>query len=301
MKKILLTSAAVMFAASAASAANVMNDNPLYRPTAGTFYSVTDATSSFGENSFKSRALETEFGYGINDRLSVNVMLSGYWNDTTEDSAVNMWGAGVSYRYLDEKNWKADVFGSGRMISQATFWNFNQDDVDVDGDLLDFRKNQYAWQWTVGTRAGYVAKDWTVAGFAAMDYTRYSFGMADDGMWRDMSQFFRRYDLNLGLMGQYLINDKFNLVGSLTYKQNVYNVRGNAGELIGDNSETLSNARAKVMRWSELNRTVEGKLGVNYNINNDMFVGAYMTRGIVTDEVFESDIWGVGARFGVQF
>ena len=45
MKKIALTSLLAVFAAAGANAANVIDGNPLYKPRAGHFYSVTDLYS----------------------------------------------------------------------------------------------------------------------------------------------------------------------------------------------------------------------------------------------------------------
>ena len=71
MKKIALTSLLAVFAVSGAHAANVINNNPLYRPEAGMFYSVTGLGSDSRNTSHV--VLEEEFGYGLTDRLAAKM------------------------------------------------------------------------------------------------------------------------------------------------------------------------------------------------------------------------------------
>jgi len=310
MKKLFLTSALCFGVIASANAANIINENPLYRPSAGTFYSVTDVTSEFGEDSFKAVRLATEFGYGITDQLAVNVFVSGSQFNSFDEDAIEAWGFGASFRYLDDKNWKADLFASGRMTTQfSSGWDAygtfdNSDPTEIDGgNLARFKADEYAWNWNIGTRAGYTTSNWTIAGLVSLDYNRFALPQPQQDVLdvrEDSAIAWRQLDLNLGLEGQFVVNSQFNLVGALNYKTNLLDRYANTWlDVSGDKDVHRNNMRSV---WGQrASREVEGKLGVNYNINDNMFTGAYMTRGIVLDDLFESDIWGVGARFGVQF
>ena len=71
MKKLVLTSLLAVFAATGANAA--INDNPMYRPDQGKFYSVTDLMSN--TEYADTWVLNEKFGYGITDRASIYVMV----------------------------------------------------------------------------------------------------------------------------------------------------------------------------------------------------------------------------------
>ena len=109
MKKLALTSLLAVFAISGAHAANVIDGNPLYMPRAGHFYSVS-SLSSHSENA-DSWALGEEFGYGVSDRLAINVRSS-----ISEDEGFDAMGwdemdFGAAFRLIDEGGWKADLLG----------------------------------------------------------------------------------------------------------------------------------------------------------------------------------------------
>ena len=108
MKKLVLTSLLAVFAATGANAA--INDNPMYRPDQGKFYSVTDLMSN--TEYADTWVLNEKFGYGITDRASIYVSTAlgeGEWFDTME---WGMFEVGADYRLLDDMNWKVDAYGS---------------------------------------------------------------------------------------------------------------------------------------------------------------------------------------------
>ena len=168
MKKLVLTSLAAVFAVSAAQAANVINDNPLYRPDQGNFYSMTGLSSD--TNSTTTVGLSEEFGYGITDRLAVGIAMTMSENNWFDQSDWGTLGIGVNYRLLDMANWKADVYGS---YGVGPVWAYRASFMDKD----------LTWyNWNVGVRAGYMTETWTVAGHVAFDYVNTeSFNWGDDG------------------------------------------------------------------------------------------------------------------------
>lgn len=79
MKKLALTSMLAVFAVSGAHAANVIDNNPLYRPGQDRFYSVTTLGSH--SEATDTWTLREEFGYGITDKLMVNLATSAMEKD----------------------------------------------------------------------------------------------------------------------------------------------------------------------------------------------------------------------------
>lgn len=255
MKKLVLTSLLAVFAVSGANAANVINDNPLYRPDAGKFYSMT-SISSHSENT-NTWGLAEAFGYGITDRLAVTVGTSfaeANWFDNAQ------WGAfelGVNYRALDMGNWKADVYGA---YSLTPIWGDHQPFLDEDYTTYD---------WTVGVRAGYMTAAWTVAGHVAFDYLNTeSFNWGDDGV----------HTLRAGLDGFLSLNSDWALLAGVEYTGFLDDQFDNAGT------------------WT-------GKVGVNYNIDETKFIGAYISGEMEhsTGDWEFVDGFGFGAKFGIQF
>ena len=110
MKKLLLTSILGIAVAAPAVAANYIDGNPLYRPDAGKFYSVTDLST---DTKFDAWGLGTELGYGINDDVSIFLRTGASTYKFEEGTTKwNNFALGASYRYFNEANWKADVYGS---------------------------------------------------------------------------------------------------------------------------------------------------------------------------------------------
>ena len=254
MKKLVLTSLLAVFAATGANAA--INDNPLYRPDQGRFYSVTSLES--GSKSSNAYALTEEFGYGVTDRLAIGLATTLGESDWFDAAGWNTFGIGVDYRVFDGANWKADVFGS---YGFSGVWPYGETFLGEDNTW---------YQWTVGATVGYEASSWAVAGHVAFDYVNSeSFNWGDDGM----------HMLRAGADAFFNMNESWALVLGAEYQ-------------IGLDDE---NERG----------TWLGKLGVNYNIDDAKFVGAYVGKEMVHTGVAGSwdivDGFAYGVKFGVEF
>jgi hypothetical protein len=260
MKKLALTSLLAVFAVSGANAANVIDGNPLYRPDKGHFYSETSLETNTDFDNF---VLGEEFGYGITDKLAVilNTALSANYPDQGDSNyAWNNFGLGLNYRYLDQADWKADVYGKVRQVYN-TGHNFNELETVV-------------YNWTVGTRLGYAASDWTVAGMFEYTYQK------DDQNPDDQST----GSFAFGLNGQYAIDGNWNLVGQLTYV------------LPQDLKETYGNV--SVVYPADVD-SLHVKIGANYNIDSTKYVGAYIGKQITNTA--GDDSFGLGVKFGIDF
>lgn len=258
MKKAVLTSLLAVFAVSGAHAANVINNNPLYRPMKGQAYSVTDLGAT-SQNTSRV-VLGEELGYGLTDNLAAIVTTSASESDWFDNGGWDHIGVGLNYRAVDWGNWKADIFGAYNVMSLGTW---GDEDTWFEKDMTDYK-------WTAGVRAGYATAGWTVAGHVALDYyNSESFNWDDSGL----------HMLRFGLDGQLVLNSEWNLIAGVEYNANYDNWSDNVGY------------------WT-------GKLGANFNFDDDKFLGAYITKtmdhnGAGNWEV--DDGFGFGATFGIQF
>lgn len=168
MRKIVLTSLVAVFAVSGAQAANVINDNPLYRPGANQFYSMTSLLSH-SENA-DSWALAEKFGYGITDKAAIYMNTAFNESNWFDGMGWNSFEIGADYRLLDEMNWKIDAYA---LYELGPVW----------GDHMSFLdKNYTSYNWGIGVRAGYMTEMWTVAGHVEFNYLNSeSFNWGDDG------------------------------------------------------------------------------------------------------------------------
>jgi len=172
---------------------NVINGNPLYRPAEGRFYSVTSAET---DTSFKPYALTEQFGFGITDRLSVFLKTTGSTSDSFKSGTFgwNNFGLGASFRWLNDANWKGDIYGTltANRGLEKTWWH--QDD------------NLYLW--TAGTKFGYATCSWTVNGLFEYDYLNTgAFNWNDQGL----------HLYKVGLEGQYAFNEDWNVAATVLY------------------------------------------------------------------------------------
>lgn len=194
MKKLMLTSLMAVFAVSGAHAANVINNNPLYRPDAGQFYSVT-TLASHSEHT-EAWGLGEEFGYGITDKLAAVVKTSAAEADWFDAMSWNELSVGLNLRALDMGNWKGDVYGA---YTVAPVWGDHQPFLDED---------YTAYAWTAGVRGGYATRAWTVAGHVEFNYgNTESFNWGDDGV----------HTLSVGVDGQYALCSAWNLTAGVEY------------------------------------------------------------------------------------
>jgi len=194
MKKLALTSLLAVVAASGAHAANVIDGNPLYLPGQNHFYSVT----SLGSHSdhFSTWGLNEDFGYGITDRLAVNVSTT-----VVDEQSFNKWSwnemsFGTKFRVLDMGGWKADLVGA---YTVDPFWGDHEPWLD---------KDYTNYTWTAGVRGGYVGSWWTVAAHALFNYENTeSFNWDDDG-----AHFWK-----LGVDGQLVLCRHWSLLAGVEY------------------------------------------------------------------------------------
>ena len=251
MKKLVLTSLLAVFAATGANAA--INDNPMYRPDQGRFYSVTELASN--TDTIENWSVSEKFGYGITDRASLYIDTDLYETDSFDHYGWGDFEIGADYRLLDDMNWKVDAYGS---YALAPVWG---------AEFLD--SNATTYTWGVGVRGGYVTDMWTVAGHVEFNYKNTeSFNWGDDGL----------HALIAGLDGYLSLTSDWALLLGAEYTGIMDDWAENAGV------------------WT-------GKFGVNYNINQDMFIGAYISGEMAhgTGDWETKDGIGFGVKFGAQF
>jgi len=282
MKKITLTSLIAMFAfAGGASAANVIDGNPLYMPKKGHFYSVTDVESHTKMGT--PYALGEEFGYGITDRLAVTVDTVLMEDNAFDEFAWDNVGLQVAFRALDMKGWKADavvayVAGADEINGGGLYVHTKTPKVN---DW--FKKDLIGYTWTAGVRGGYTAADWTIAGHAMFDYMNSeSFNWNEKGM----------HDWRLGLDAQYVVTPHLSLLAGVEYT-GITNDKYAYANLEGGDVKNAG--------------TWDGEFGVNYNIDTTKFVGLYVNGSMNHQGGANNDEWkwdrgfGFGARFGIDF
>ncbi len=273
MKKIALTSLIAMFAFAGANAANVIDGNPLYMPKAGHFYSVSSLGSHTGDEGIKSWAFGEEFGYGITDRLAVEVSTTVVDERSFDQWAWDDMSLGIAFRALDKGAWKLDLIGAYEV---DPVWGNRRPFLEADDT---------EYTWTVGVRGGYVASNWTVAGHASFNYWN-----TESFNWNEKAGERGVHTLTLGLDGQYLLTNRWNLVAGVEYTGVLdKEYRGTPGAEVKNEG-----------KW-------EGTFGVNYNIDTTKFVGAYVSAdmnhhgGTARDEWKIENGFGFGAKFGIDF
>lgn len=125
------------------------------------------------------------------------------------------------------------------------------------------------YTWTLGVRGGYVGAGWTVAGHVDFDYLNTeSFNWGDDGL----------HSLSVGVDGQLLLDPQWNLIAGVEYTGMLDDQFENAG------------------RWT-------GKFGVNYNLDETKYIGAYVMGEMehYTGDWEWVDGFGFGVNFGIDF
>lgn len=255
MRKLALTSLVALFAAvGTAGAANVIDGNPLYRPAAGHFYSVTSLESfvnTSDDSDFKVWGLGEEFGYGITNKLALIVGTQGsFFKGASPEYSWSNLSVGLNGRILDSGNWKSDVYGNMKVGTLgAGAMGVSQGDFYYEKDSV--------YTWTAGIRGGYVAGDWTLAARAEYVYLNTeAFNWGDEG----------RHDWTFGLDGQYLIDANWNVVAGLEY------------DIIED---------------SPTDDPIYGKIGMNYNLDSTKFLGLYTQTRLNPEDTSEEWKLGV--------
>ncbi len=265
MKKIALTSLLAVFTAVSANAANVIDNNPLYRPTAGHAYNVLDIYSH-SEN-ISGWGAGVEFGYGITNDLAVKVGTSAWMDDGFDHAAWDDFSVGLDYRAYDNGAWKADVFGT---YSLSSVW----------GDHAPFLDEDFTeYEWTVGTRAGWTNGEWTVAGHVALDYANSeSFNWDDEGL----------HVLRAGVDAQWVLDSDGNLTAGVEY----------AGVL--DDEDYIHNAG----KWTGefgVNYNLDETKFIGLYVNGTVAHGKSVAPLYNTGDWEFQDGFGFGAKFGIDF
>lgn len=295
MKKIALTSLLSVFAVSGAYAANTIDGNPLYMPKAGHFYSET-ALSSHSEAT-KDWALGEDFGFGITDKLAVNVktgLAEGAEDFTGGDDEMfdtygwTHLGVNATFRAFQDGNIVADVYGGVEAGGNPAAWMLPGGGLFYHSDAADdswwFDKDLTGYTWTAGVRGGYVSSLFTVAG-----HFEYSYMNSEMFNWGDAGL----HMMSLGLDGQFVIDPSWNLVAGVEYT--------------GITNDHLAYDDLESPADNENSGVWTGYFGVNYNIDATKYVGAYVNGtmnhhgGDAADEWEIEDGFGFGVKFGIDF
>ena len=211
MKKLALTSLLAMFAVSGAHAANIIDGNPLYMPKAGNFYSVT-ALGSHSEHT-EDWGLSEEFGYGVTDKLAINVETSVSEQESFDAYGWDEISVNGAFRALDNGAWKLDLVGG---YGVTPVYPYHRPFM---------AKEDTMYGWMVGVRGGYVADSWTVAGHVMFSYIGdETFNWGDEGMHLWIA----------GVDGQLLLDANWNLVAGLEYTGMSDDWAKNAGSWTGE-------------------------------------------------------------------
>ncbi len=225
----------------------------------------------YSETALSSHSMDTNtvelgetFGYGITDRLAVKLSTSVAENNWFDGAEWDDVTVGVDYRIIGEGAWKLDVYGE---YGVGPMWADH-------GSFLD--KEDTVYGWVAGVRGGYVTEDWTLAAHASFLYLNTeSFNWGDDDpMWAN-------HVLNLGIAGHWTMSDTWSLIASADYNKVLdhFNEAGNEG-------------------WWDLS------VGVNYNIDDTKYVGAFVNRTVdhvAAGEWNFADGFGFGLKFGIDF
>ena len=296
MKKLALTSLLAFMAVSGAHAANVIDGNPLYMPRAGHFYSVTTLGSHTHVNSSDVVTLAEDFGYGITDKLAVEVGTSLMENDGFDDYAWQDLSLKATFRAIEKDGFVGDVYGGFEMGPNHPIYNalmgipggglyYHNKLGDANGKTnFWFDKDLTGYSWTAGVRGGYMSSLFTIAGHAEYTYANSEmFNWGDKGL----------HALSFGLDGQFVIDSNWNLVGGVEYT-GITN-----DHLAYDDMEAP---------WDNENAGIwEGYFGVNYNIDATKYVGVAVNGSLNHQGGDNGDEWdfdkgfGFGVRFGVDF
>ena len=271
MKKIALTSLMGIVVATAATAGNVISDNPLYRPSEGHFYSVTALEGYAGfdnekANDYRYWTAGEQMGYGITDKLAVTVetQASASYPQGPVSQDNYSWDnlmVGLNYRLINKGSAKLDVYGK---IGQLYTENLG---IATTGGL-----ETVAYLWTAGMNAGVVMNDWIVSGTAEYNYWKDDVDGAkiDFSIWK------------LAMDAQYMMNKEWSVTAGLGY------TIVEADDVIAPYAKPLYG-----------NEDIDAKLGVNYNIDSSKYAGIYFAKTLNAD--YNKDAFAFGAKFGIDF
>ena len=290
MKKLALTSLLAVFAISGANAANIIDGNPLYMPRAGHFYSVTDLSSH--SETTKDWALGEEFGYGVSDKLAINVKTSFAEGAEDfiggDDEMFDAYGwqnlaLNATFRAFQDGNLVADIYGGVEAGGNPAAWMFPGGGLFYHSDAADdswwFDEDLTGYTWTAGVRGGYVSDLFTIAGHIEYSYVNSElFNLGDEGL----------HALSLGLDGQFVIDQNWNLVAGAEYT----GITNDKWAYDGMEGADVEDAGV----WTYY-------FGANYNIDATKFIGAYVNgrAAHATGDWEADDGFGFGFKFGIDF
>lgn len=193
----------------------------------------------------------------------------------TDRLAVGLEMTMAENNWFDQSQWGTLGIGVNYRLLDMANWK-----ADVYGSygvnpVWDYGKsfmdeNSTWYKWNVGMRAGYMTEAWTVAGHVEFDYINSeSFNWGDDGI----------HNISMGVDAFFALNDSWSMVLGAEYTGSLDDEANNDG------------------MW-------EGKLGANYNIDDNKFVGAYVSKFMDHTGAGQwtiADGFGFGAKFGFQF
>jgi hypothetical protein len=172
-------------------------------------------------------------------------------------------GIGTNFRYVDRGPWIADLYAQV------------QQNYDKFGGSRSNEFETYAYNWTLGTKFGYVGWDkWTVAFTAQVDYQKDDIPEMDYHAW----------GLDLGVDALWNFTPHWNVVGGLHYGVDMNSTDGFA--YYYDNP-------------------LFARLGFDYNFTDWTYLGIYAAKDIAHSSNSANNRrpsqWNFGAKFGIDF
>jgi len=230
--------------------------------------------------------LDEEFGYGVSDKLAITVG-AGFAEAAEaagDDEMFDRYGwtdlrVEATYRAFQDGGIVADIYGGVEAGADYRFGGGLVVHSDMADDNFWFDEDLTGYTWWAGARAGYTSALFTVAGHIEYGYVNSEFlNWGAKGM----------HALALGLDGQFVIDQDWNLVGGVEYTG-----------ITNDNYAYDDLEGAKVEDagvWTYY-------FGANYNIDATKFVGAYVNgrAAHATGDWEADDGFGFGFKFGIDF
>lgn len=250
MKKVsCLVVGLLLFGVSRANATNVIDGNPFYNPKQGRFY---DVFTPVGINTkFERFVMTNELGYGVSDAFSVRVVTSGSY-DSSDNPEFGKW------------SWNDLNFGF-----DWDLWHQGETVAEVYGDVKQIYNTKHnlqtvAYNWSLGARVGRLADNWVMAGIVQVDYL-------NDDLPEDT---FDAWAMTVGMQGQYILNNRWNLVAGLMFDFDLFDKYYDGEQL-------------------------RLEFGVNYNFDATKYIGFAVNKDVVHSFEY-APLW-FNVKFGIDF